>query len=450
MSTLLGAEHSCCDRITRRNFLRAGFLGLGSLTMGDLFRLRAQAANATDTAVILVFLQGGPSHLETYDMKPKSPDSIRGPFRPIATAVPGIEVCEHLPRHARLAHRFSLIRSCAHTEAGHGNGATRMLSGHKARAGNGAGFETGEAPEVGAVINRMFRERWQGLPPAVVMGANASPTYVPGNDPAYLGAACRPPRVDNGIPNARMRVPKTRLDERMALLGALDTLRRETDRRRTMDSLDHFNRQAVTLMLTDKVRTAFDLTQEPAKLRERYGPERGAQQLLLARRLVEAGVNFVTVCGFGQGDPTNKIFNWDDHAVNWDLEAAMRWRLPRYDQALTALIEDIYARGLDRKALVIAMGEFGRTPRLDKNARCGRDHYPSAMSILVSGGGMKMGQVIGATNAKGERPKDRPLDPHDILATIYKHLGIDPTQEIVDPTGRPQPLSRGTPIEELW
>jgi hypothetical protein len=449
MLTMFGGKHTSCYGISRRDFLRAGFLGLGSLSMADLFRLRAETAAAADTAVILVFLAGGPSHLETYDMKPGAPDSIRGPFRPIATTVPGIEVCEHLPLHARLAHRFTLIRSCTHTEAGHGNGTTRMMSGHKPRAGNGAGFETGEAPEVGAVVNRVFRDRWQGLPPAVVMGKNESQTYVPGNDPAYLGAAYRPPRVDGGIPSAQLRGPRSRLDERLELLGCFDGVRRDIDGR-TMDSLDHFNRQALTLMLSGKVGKAFDLQQEPAKLRERYGPERGAQQLLLARRLVEAGVNFVTVSGFGRGDAAGKMGNWDDHAVNCDLEAAMRYRLPRYDQALTALIEDVYARGLDRKVLVIATGEFGRTPRLDKSSRCGRDHYPYAMSILVSGGGMKMGQVIGSTNAWAERPKDRPLDPHDILATVYKHLGIDPKQETLDPTGRPRPLSRGTPIDELW
>jgi hypothetical protein len=385
-------------------------------------------------------------------MKPKAPDTIRGPFRPIATTVPGIEVCEHLPLHARLAHRFTLIRSCSHNAAGHGNGTTRMMSGHNARKGDGAGFEAGEVPEVGALVNWMLRDRWKGLPPAVVMGANMSVTYVPGNDPAYLGAAYRPPRVDEGIPGSRLGEPKPRLDERLALLGGFDNLRRDIDASKTMDSLDQFNRQAVTLMLNDKVQKAFDLTQEPGKLRERYGSNGvgSGQQLLLARRLIEAGVNFVTVNGFGRGDAEGKIFNWDDHAVNWDLEAAMRYRLPRYDQGLTALIEDIYARGLDRKVLVIATGEFGRTPRLDKGSVCGRDHYPKAMSILVSGGGMKMGQVIGATNSWAEYPKERPFDPHDILATVYKHLGIDHRHEIIDPTGRPQPISRGTPIDELW
>jgi hypothetical protein len=419
--------------------------------MADLFRLRAESAATTDTAVIMLFLGGGPSQLETYDMKPNAPDTIRGPFRPIKTNVSGIEVCEHLPLHARMAHRFTLIRSCSHNCGGHGNGTTRMMSGHSPRIGNGAGFETGEAPEIGAMVNRVFRDRWRGLPPAVVLGANATATYVPSNDPSYLGAAYRPPRVDRGIPSSNLRTPRSRLDERLGLRGAFDGLPRETDTR-TMDSMDQFGRQAVTLMLNDKVQKAFDLSQEPEKLRERYGANGvgSGQQLLLARRLVEAGVNFVTVSGFGRGEASGRIFNWDDHAVNWDLEAAMRYRLPRYDQALTALIEDIYARGLDRKVLVIATGEFGRTPRLDKSDRCGRDHYPGAMSMLVSGGGMKMGQVIGSTNAWAANPKDRPLDPNDILATVYKHLGIDPQQEILDPTGRPQPISRGTPIEELW
>jgi hypothetical protein len=450
LTMMTSGKHTFCDGISRRDFLRAGFLGLGSLSLADLFRLRAETGTARDTAVILVFLQGGPSQLETYDMKPNAPDSIRGPFRPVATTVPGIEVCEHLPLHARLARRFTLIRSCSHDDGGHGEGATRMLSGVSPPIkGN---FEQGNAPEVGAMVSWVFRDRWQGLPPAVVLGANASPTYVPGNSPGHLGEAYRPPRVDQGIPGSQLRGSKSRLDDRLGLLGRFDNLRRDIDARKTMDSMDEFNRQAVTLMLSDKVRTAFDLSREPTKLRERYGsPGVGrGQQLLLARRLVEAGVNFVSVAGFGRGDEAAKIHNWDDHAVNWDLQAAMRYRLPRYDQALTALIEDIYERGLDRKVLVIATGEFGRTPRLDKSDRCGRDHYPKAMSILVSSGGMKMGQVIGATNAWAERPKERPLDPHDILATVYKHLGIDHNHEIVDPTGRPQPLSRGTPIDELW
>jgi hypothetical protein len=442
-------RHPTASAVSRRTFLRAGFLGLGGLSLADLFRLRAEAASNTDIGVIMLFLQGGPSHLETYDMKPNAPDTIRGPFRPIKTNVSGIEVCEHLPLHARIAHRFSLIRSCSHSDANHGEGQTRMMSGHSPRPSGG--FEAGDVPEVGAMVYRMFRDRWRGLPPAVVMGTNHSATYVASNAPAYLGPNYRPPRVDQGLPGSRLRTPQSRLDERLKLRGAFDGMRRETDAR-TTDSMDQFGRQALTLMRNDKAQKAFDLSQEPEKLRERYGPSgaRYGKQLLLARRLVEAGVNFVTVSGFGHGDATGKIFNWDDHNVNWDMEAAMRYRLPRYDQALTALIEDIYARGLDRKVMVIATGEFGRTPRLDPGDRCGRGHHPGAMSILVSGGGMRMGQVIGSTNAWAANPKDRPLDPNDILATIYKHLGIDPKQEIIDPSGRPVPVSRGTPIEELW
>src|SRR5262249_8074069 len=195
---------------------------------------------------IMLFLQGGPSQLETYDMKPNAPDTIRGPFRPIKTNVSGIEVCEHLPMHARIAHRFSLIRSCSHSDGGHGEGTTRMMSGHSPR--KKGEFETGEAPEIGAMVNRVFRDRWNGLPPAVVIGANATATYVPSNDPSYLGAAYRPPRVDRGIPSSNLRTPRSRLDERLGLRGTFDGLPRETDTR-TIDSMDHFGPLPVTLYL---------------------------------------------------------------------------------------------------------------------------------------------------------------------------------------------------------
>jgi hypothetical protein len=449
MLDLTSPERRHSTAWTRRQALRAGFLGLGSLTLADLLRLRSQAAAPppTDTAVILVFLAGGPSHLETYDLKPNAPDEIRGPFRPIPTSIPGIEVCEHLPLHARLAHRFSLIRSCTHGDASHQHGVSRMMSGYTLPKPTST-FGEGTYPEMGAVVTRAFRDQRRGLPPAVVMGANMTANYVPGNDPGYLGEAYRPPRVDKGIQGATLRTGRARLDERLELLGGFDAARREFDAHGTMAVMDGFNRQAVDILLSDQARTAFDLGRESPKLRDRYGP--AGQQLLLARRLVEAGISFVTVSGFG-GGPGTKAFNWDDHEVNWDLPTAMRARLPRYDQALTALIDDIFARGLDRKVLVISMGEFGRTPKIRTvNSLNGRDHWPHAMSILVSGGGMTMGQVVGATNAWGERPKERPLDPHDILATVYKHLGIDHRQEFLDSSGRPIPLARGTPISELW
>jgi hypothetical protein len=212
--------------------------------------------------------------------------------------------------------------------------------------------------------------------------------------------------------------------------------------------MDEFNRQAVEILTTNTIRRAFDLGLEDRRVRDRYG-EGWGQEVLTARRLVEAGVTFVTVNSPGSG-PGSMAHNWDDHAVNWDLHAAMLARLPRYDHVVTTLINDLYDRGLDRRVLLVVTGEFGRTPRLEhRDGRIGRDHWPSAMSILVSGGGMPMGQVIGATTRTGERPRERALDPHDILATVYHHLGIDHRHQIVDPTGRPLPITRGEPIREL-
>jgi len=215
-----------------------------------------------------------------------------------------------------------------------------------------------------------------------------------------------------------------------------------------MDTMDSFGRQALEMMATGEVRKAFDLSQEDPKTRDKFGDGYG-QEVLIARRLVEAGVSFVTVCARGSG-PGTKAHDWDDHAVNWDMQGAMLARMPRYDHVVSTLINDLYERGLDQKVLLIVTGEFGRTPRLEKqNGIIGRDHWPSAMSILISGGNMPMGQVIGSTTSTGERPKDRPLDPHDLLATIFHFLGINHRTEINDETGRPFPICRGEPIREL-
>jgi hypothetical protein len=225
-------------------------------------------------------------------------------------------------------------------------------------------------------------------------------------------------------------------------------MRRDLDPPGGMRLMDEYNRRAVEVLTSGAVRRAFDISQESPRVREKYGDGYG-REVLVARRLVEAGVNFVTVCDRGTG-PGSNAHNWDDHAVNWDLLTAMRARLPRYDHMVSTLIDDLYDRGLDRKVLLIVTGEFGRTPRLEhKDGRIGRDHYPAAMSMLFSGGGMPMGQVIGATNRRGEHPIDRKLDPNDVLATIYHHLGIDHRQEIIDTTGRPTRLTSGEPIAEL-
>ena len=435
-------------RMDRRNFLRAGFLGVTGLTLADLLRAEAnQPAPASDTAVLLLFVHGGPSHLETYDLKPNAPDEIRGPFMPIRTNVPGIEVCEHLPKHARIAHRFSLIRSLCHDEAGHFEGHRRLLSG----SGQGK-RDSHESlyPQVGAVVNRIHPAGPTGLPSALAIGGVVvnSPDYAAGISEGYWPGTYRVPIVQRSLPNLNLRIAPSRFEDRRNLLRQFDGFRRDLDQTGAVASMDEYSRRAVDILLSGRAQQAFDLSREDPRIVDQYGPGDG-REVLVARRLIEAGVRFVTVCARGSG-PGSPAFNWDDHAVNWDMLTAMRARLPSYDQVVSTLIDDLYARGLDQRVLLIVTGEFGRTPRLERtNGRIGRDHYPGAMSILISGGGMPMGQVIGSTNNHGAQPRERRLDPHDLLATIYHFLGIDPRRQFPDPAGRPISLCQGEPIREL-
>ncbi len=429
--------------------MKAGFLGLGGLTLADYFKLDAAGAvTPKDTAVILLFVHGGPSHLETYDMKPEAPAEIRGPFSPISSSVPGIDICEHLPQQAQVADRFTLIRSCSHDEADHFAGHRRFLSGY-GKLKPGTGYES-FYPQVGAVVTRMLQEQVVGIPPALAINGVVvnGPDYAAGVSEGFWSGVYRVPIVNGGMRDASLTVDGRRLDNRLSLNRQLDQLRRDTDATGVMDVIDSYNQKAFEIILSGKAQKAFDLSQEDPKTRERFGDGYG-QELLTARRLVEAGLRFVTVCARG-GGPGSKAHDWDDHAVNWDLLTAMNARLPKFDHVVSTMINDLYDRGLDQRVLFIVTGEFGRTPRLEfRDGRIGRDHWPLAMSILISGGNMPMGQVIGATNSKGEQPIERRLDPHDILATIYHHLGIDHTHHVLDPAGRPIPLTRGEPIREL-
>jgi len=437
--------------MTRRDSLRVGFLGLGGLTLTDLLRLRASAATNglaenKDTAVILLFVHGGPSHLETYDMKPNAPTDIRGPFSPIPTNVPGFDVCEMLPRHAQIADKYTILRSVSHDQSNHFEGHARFLSGYGQFK---AGSSESHYPMVGAVVNRVLENKHRGLPAAVAINGVClnGPDYSPAIAQGYWSAQYRVPICNFHLRDSHLTMDSRRLQDRLAVQRGFDQLRRDLDQAGAMDALDSFNRRAIDILTTGKAQKAFDIAQEDPKLREKYGDDYFGRECLLARRLVEAGVSFVSIRVPGSG-PNSKAHDWDDHAVNWDMPTAMVARSPRYDHVVTTLIEDLFDRGLDKKVLLIVTGEFGRTPRLEFKD-VGRDHYPGAMSILVSGGNMPMGQVIGQTNRFGEHPVDLQHDPHDILATIYKHLGIDHTQEFLDPQGRPIPLTRGTPIREL-
>jgi hypothetical protein len=425
-------------------------IGLATLASPEVLRLRAESQSEAKrhTSVILLFAHGGPSHLETYDMKPDAPAEIRGPFKPIKTTVSGLDICEHLPKQARVARRFSIVRSCAHDQANHFEGHTRFLSGYSKMK---AGTAESHHPMIGSVVNRYLDGRVPGLPTAVAINGVCvnGPDYSPGIAEGFWPTHYRVPIVNGGIRDSALRQTRAAFDDRMNLLKRFDTMRRDLDNTGAMESMDVHTRRAVEVLTTDKARVAFDLSKEDPKIRDKYGEDYFGREVLLARRLVEAGVSFVSVRVPGSG-PDSKAHDWDDHAVNWDMLTAMRARLPRYDHVVSTLIDDIYDRGLDEDVLLIVTGEFGRTPRLEqRDGRIGRDHYPGAMSILVAGGGIPTGEVIGATNKYGEHPIERELDPHDVLATVYKHLGIDHTREYLDPTGRPFPLTRGTPIKEL-
>ncbi len=451
----------CPGPVSRRSFLEAGSLAMGGLALNDLLKLRSLANDSgkkqSDTSIILIWLQGGPSHMETYDLKPEAPADYRGECEPIPTIVPGMDICELLPLHAKVADKFNLIRSISHGFANHAAGAGRFLSGYNP-------FKLldplAQFPCLGPVVSKMLEGKRDPSMPRYV--ADSSNVYGGGSaslGPAYL------PFVVGGDPNAPdFKVAnlslspgiKDRLDDRSLLLKSFDSLRRDIDQSRIMESMDKFNQEAVSLLTSSKARKAFDLSQEDSKTRDKYGRHKWGQRALLARRLVEAGTSFVTMQMQNPGIP-GAAGNWDIHAVNGHLFDDARARLPVYDRAIAALIEDIYERGLDKKVMVIVSGEFGRTPHINprkgtqsKVMQPGRDHYPGAMSVLVSGGGMQTGQVIGSTTSKGEHPKDRKLDPNDLLATIYHFLGIDYQELVPDNAGRPVPLIPfGTPIREL-
>ncbi len=435
---------------SRRQFLKAGFLGLGGLSLAELLRREAAAGTeAKKTAVILFFAHGGPSHLETYDMKPQTSTEIRGPFLPIPTKVPGIEVCELLPKHAEIAHRFSLLRSVTHDEADHFAGHRRFLSGY-GKLKPGFGYESYH-PQVGAVVNRILTQPGSGMPTALAVGGVVAngPDYSAGISEGYWSGQYRVPIVNGSLRDVSLSVESQRLTDRLAVRKSFDRLKREVDAHGSMQVLDEWDRQAIEIITSGAAAKAFDLTLEEPATVSRYGEGLG-RDALIARRLVEAGVRFVSFNSNGHG-PGGNAHNWDDHAVNWDLPSEMRARLPEYDHVLATLINDLFDRGLNERVLLIVTGEFGRTPRLEyKDGRVGRDHWPSAMSILYSGGGLPMGRVVGQTDGIGARPIERPYDPQDFLATIYRFLGIDHTQAIQDPFGRPIALATGNPIVEMF
>lgn len=448
----------CPGPVSRRAFLSAGSLALGGIGLEEVLAARsASGAASSDTALILLYLHGGPSQLETYDLKPDAPTEYRGLFPPIRTNVPGMEICELFPLQARQAHRFSLVRSLHHDVGIHSDGGIVVLTGKRPTVLDETSQSKSEHPDVGSIASRVRGAGPDGIPQYIAI-PNAPymtrPTYL-GIEHAAFNA--RDPSVPNYRPADLSLVGGRNvasLLNRKKLLERVDRFRRENDPGSAFDTSDRFRALAFDLLTSPRVAGAFDLSAEPQKLRERYGMHLWGQGCLLACRLAEAGAAVISL--FIDTPKSGQEFtNWDDHIQNagrpGHFAQYMKVRLPYLDQCLAALIEDIYDRGLDRKIMVVVMGEFGRTPKLSTNVNgTGRDHWPQAYTALVSGGGLRMGQVVGATNEKAEYPVDRPYSPQDLLATAYRHLGIDTSRTFEDRTGRPIPiLFEGQPIREL-
>lgn len=453
MINIFGNTERSAGRLARREFLSLGTSLLGGIGMVDLLRLKAQAA-ATNTAphsdksVIVLWCHGGISHLETYDMKlPPKGNSL---FGAIETASPDIQLCELLPQHAKIADKLTILRSLQHDQPDHGWGTRRFVTGSGKEMTRGQNLDAFH-PAIECGVNRALGQHRGGLPVSVNLGDFHG---TPWRGPGIWGSQYGVPQVHansdgsvRGMQELALRLPVERMTERRELRDSLDRVRREIDSRGSMLAMDAFQQQAWETLLGKSVAKAFDLRQETDAARQRYGE--GNEHLLLARRLVEHGVNFVNVYISGRPPKSSlRAFNWDDHAVNWDIKEAMQVRLPWFDHIVATLIEDIYERGLDKKTLIVVASEFGRTPSLDTNAPgvLGRDHYPRAMSVLISGGGRQRGDVIGATDTRGTAPTSGRCDPHDFLASIYHYLGIDHQQLFVGNDNRPTPLTYGTPI----
>lgn len=447
---------SCAGPLRRREFLRLGTLALGGMGLADLLAARAAASGPDpETSVILFWMWGGPSQFETYDPKPDAPAEIRGPFRPISTAVPGLDLCELFPLQARLADKIALVRSLHHEMSAHNDGSIEVLTGKTPARPDPTSTALSEHPDFGMIASRVRGVRRDGMPRYVGIPKQPFMTR-----PTYLGVAHSAFATgDPSTPDFRPQALSVaggldgrRLEHRRSILNQFDSLRKGLESRLASDD-DPFREAAFQMLTSPKVARAFDLSREDPRLRDRYGRHLWGQSCLLARRLAEAGSSVITIDALAPS-LSERYFSWDDHInvqTRWDLGEAMRHRAPYMDQALSALIEDVYARGLDRKVLIVAAGEFGRTPRLTHAAGLiGRDHWPAAQAALVSGGGLRMGQVIGATNRRGEHPVERPLKPQDLLATIYRHLGINDRAELHDFSGRSiRILPEGEPIREL-
>jgi len=442
MLTIYGKRSRFCDGVSRRNFIKIGALGLGGLALPQILQAEAKTGiRKSHKAIIMIYLPGGPPHQDMFDIKVDAPQEIRGEFKPISTKVPGVQICEHLPRMAGMMDRLAVIRSMVGAEDNHYD--YQCMTGRLKR-----GEPPGGWPSIGSVVSKLQGSTNAGVPPFVGLEPVMQHRPYNASGPGFLGIGYRSFRpAGEGKSDLTLNgITVERLADRKALLASFDSFRRDVDASGMMSGLDAFNEQAFGMLTSSKLLEALDYQREPQRLIERYGKgdpkvrgdaaPRMLEQFLIARRLVEAGARVVTVAfGF-----------WDYHSNNFKTA---REDMPMLDQGVSALVQDLHDRGLEKDVSVIVWGEFGRTPTINKDG--GRDHWPRVSCALLAGGGMKTGQVIGTTDRLGGEASERPVHFQEVFATLYHNMGIDVNKATVtDLSGRPHFLVDGhQPMREL-
>ena len=434
------SQQTYCDRVSRRNLIKAGLAGAVGLSLPDILRLQAESAERgharRDTAIIYIEMAGGPMQHETYDPKPDAPAEYRGPLNSIDTALPGVYFSQYMTEQAKIADKLAVIRSIHHRSSSHGTSSHLTQTGYYLRDRQN---RDNDMPCFGSITSHVRGAHKPGMPAFVSlpreMRYGRAGWLGKGNNAFVTGRDANSKKFQ--VPNLTLMrgLTAARLGDRRQLLTDFDATRRLIDNKGAVDAIDDFTHQAFDMITGDAARDAFDISREDQKTRERYGMNATGQNVLLARRLVERGVSVATI----------RTGSWDDHGKIADR---MKSKGPSFDQAVAGLVTDLYERGLDKKVMLVCMGEFGRTPRINRGA--GRDHWGSVMSVLLAGGGLPVGQIIGASDSKGSVPKERPYRPEDVLHTMYAHLGIDPALTFADNSGRPRyVLERWNPIIEL-
>jgi hypothetical protein len=468
--SLLPLEREGLTMVSRRNMLKAGLAGMAGLSVPQLLQHRAHASETgkpiSHKSVILLWMTGGPSHLDTWDMKPERPYMNRGPFSPISTAIPGVQICEHLPKQAAMLDKFTVIRSVDPRKSSHQPNQV-MQTGNRAAAPR-SNPKGDKYPAIASLVGKFHGANHPAMPPYVAFKKHDSHIAWGGylgrqHDPFIGNKATVLPEVDllgkslNRTTGANLfRLPSelnhNRLNDRRALMQDFDRIKTGLDQRGSMTALDTYGQQAFDMVLGRRAQQAFDLTREPEEYRRLYGNHLWCQQTLLARRLVEAGVSFVTLdLSYHTASGT-----WDNHGipggVYGGISKGLKPLLPTFDHLLTTLVTDLEDRGLLDEVLIICMGEFGRTPNMGtQKSTDGRNHWPVVMSMCLAGGGMRHGQVIGASERDGGHIKERPVTPGDLAATIYQHMGVPLDSTYLDERGRPRFIveENGQPLAEL-